>query len=178
MFFSFSLQRSFFSPLRFLRRRSPSASEQLQERLVLEPELAERLQWTTNSLLTTKAHRVPFRHLLLHGPPGTGKTLFARTYAARLSAHFSFCIYAYINANVNTFVLREIDDLHQSRLCANLEDSQTVCSLCICVGNMYMPMYAPELFVYVYSYIYEGTGVRLGIHHLVLHFFYSFLFSA
>ncbi|OEH78556.1 AAA family protein [Cyclospora cayetanensis] len=75
--------RSFFSPLRFLRgSRGPgSASAALEERLVLEPELAERLQWTTNSLLTTKAHKVPFRHLLLHGPPGTGKTLFARTLA-------------------------------------------------------------------------------------------------
>ncbi|KAL8446657.1 hypothetical protein Emag_004664 [Eimeria magna] len=76
-----TFNRSFFSPLRFLRGRGASASQQLQERLVLEPELAERLQWTTNSLLTTKAHQVPFRHLLLHGPPGTGKTLFARTLA-------------------------------------------------------------------------------------------------
>ncbi|KAL8434062.1 hypothetical protein Efla_001534 [Eimeria flavescens] len=76
-----TFNRSFFSPLRFLRGRGASVAQQLEERLVLEPELAERLQWTTNSLLTAKKHQVPFRHLLLHGPPGTGKTLFARTLA-------------------------------------------------------------------------------------------------
>lgn len=51
----------------------------LMDKIVLEDELAERLQWTTNSLINAKKNGTPFRHLLLHGPPGTGKTLFART---------------------------------------------------------------------------------------------------
>ena len=74
-----SVQRSFFSPLRFLRGRRQSAAAAIEERLVLEKELSERLRWTTNSLLTAKLHGIAFRHLLLYGPPGTGKTLFART---------------------------------------------------------------------------------------------------
>jgi len=51
----------------------------LMDNIVLEDELAERLQWTTNSLMNAKANGTPFRHLMLYGPPGTGKTLFART---------------------------------------------------------------------------------------------------
>jgi len=51
------------------------------ENIVLEQELAERLRWTTNALLSAQDNGTPFRHLLLHGPPGTGKTLFARTLA-------------------------------------------------------------------------------------------------
>lgn len=49
------------------------------DNIVLEDELSERLQWTTNSLLNAKKNGTPYRHLMLHGPPGTGKTLFART---------------------------------------------------------------------------------------------------
>jgi ATPase family AAA domain-containing protein 3A/B len=51
----------------------------IMEKIVLEDELAERLEWTTNSLVNAKRNGTPFRHLILHGPPGTGKTLFART---------------------------------------------------------------------------------------------------
>merc|ERR1712113_1109784 len=51
------------------------------ERIVLEQELAERLQWTTNALVSAQENGTPFRHLMLHGSPGTGKTLFARTLA-------------------------------------------------------------------------------------------------
>merc|ERR1719199_2116412 len=53
----------------------------LMDKIVLEDELAERLQWTTNSLINARKNGTPFRHILLHGPPGTGKTLFARTLA-------------------------------------------------------------------------------------------------
>jgi len=53
----------------------------LMENIVLEEELSERLNWTTNSLVNAKKNGTPFRHLMLHGPPGTGKTLFARTLA-------------------------------------------------------------------------------------------------
>ncbi|CAL1128400.1 unnamed protein product [Cladocopium goreaui] len=57
--------------------------KEVMEKIVLEDELSERLNWTTNSLVNAKKNGTPFRHLLLHGPPGTGKTLFARTLARR-----------------------------------------------------------------------------------------------
>lgn len=55
--------------------------KEVMEKIVLEEDLSERLNWTTNSLVNAKKNGTPFRHLLLHGPPGTGKTLFARTLA-------------------------------------------------------------------------------------------------
>lgn len=58
-----------------------SKERNLLEKIVLEAELTERLQWMTNSLVNAKRNGTPFRHLLLYGPPGTGKTLFARTLA-------------------------------------------------------------------------------------------------
>lgn len=57
------------------------ASLNLQEHVVLPAQLAERLEWTSNSLVQARNNGTPFRHILLHGPPGTGKTLFARTLA-------------------------------------------------------------------------------------------------
>ncbi|EER12765.1 26S proteosome regulatory subunit, putative [Perkinsus marinus ATCC 50983] len=57
------------------------ASTNMLEKIVLQDELAERLQWTTNSIINAKKNGTPFRHLMLYGPPGTGKTLFARTLA-------------------------------------------------------------------------------------------------
>lgn len=51
------------------------------EKIILEDELSERLQWTTRALLNAQVNGTPFRHLMLYGPPGTGKTLFARTLA-------------------------------------------------------------------------------------------------
>merc|ERR1719190_343630 len=54
---------------------------ELMDQIVLEDDLSERLQWTTNSLVNAKRNGTPFRHLMLHGAPGTGKTLFARTLA-------------------------------------------------------------------------------------------------
>merc|ERR1711915_480519 len=38
------------------------------EKIVLEEELAQRLDWTTNSLVNAKKNGTPFRHMLLHGP--------------------------------------------------------------------------------------------------------------
>lgn len=64
--------------LSLLPKRTASS---LFESIVLEENLAERLQWSTNALLNAQQNGTPFRHLLLHGPPGTGKTLFARTLA-------------------------------------------------------------------------------------------------
>lgn len=59
----------------------PFGQKEVMEKIVLEEELSEHLNWTTNSLVNAKKNGTPFRHLLLHGPPGTGKTLFARTLA-------------------------------------------------------------------------------------------------
>ena len=56
-------------------------SGNIQEKIILEESLSERLKWTTNSLVNARKNKTPFRHLLLYGPPGTGKTLFARTLA-------------------------------------------------------------------------------------------------
>jgi ATPase family AAA domain-containing protein 3A/B len=70
-----------FSPSRWLQSLFKKENPQLFEKIVLEETLAERLQWTTNSLVNARKNKTPFRHLLLYGPPGTGKTLFARTLA-------------------------------------------------------------------------------------------------
>jgi ATPase family AAA domain-containing protein 3A/B len=56
---------------------------------VLEETLVERLQWTTNALVSAQENGTPFRHLLLHGAPGTGKTLFARTLAKQCGLDYA-----------------------------------------------------------------------------------------
>jgi len=61
----------------------------LQESIVLPQELSERLEWTTNSLLSARKNGTPFRHLLLYGAPGTGKTLFARTVARECNMDYA-----------------------------------------------------------------------------------------
>mmetsp|Transcript_25932 Transcript_25932/g.41670 ORF Transcript_25932/g.41670 Transcript_25932/m.41670 type:complete len:561 (-) Transcript_25932:81-1763(-) len=61
----------------------------LFDKIVLEEELAERLKWTTNALMSAQTNGTPFRHLLLHGPPGTGKTLFARTLAKQSGLEYA-----------------------------------------------------------------------------------------
>ena len=63
------------------RFTQPAGVKNMYDKIVLHEELAERLQWTSNSLINAKKNGTPYRHLLLHGPPGTGKTLFARTLA-------------------------------------------------------------------------------------------------
>merc|ERR1719330_675884 len=63
--------------LPFLKKETPNMFEEI----ILEADLAERLQWTTRALLNAQINGTPFRHLMLYGPPGTGKTLFARTLA-------------------------------------------------------------------------------------------------
>ncbi|CDJ37071.1 ATPase, AAA family domain-containing protein, putative [Eimeria tenella] len=68
-------------PFSLLRPWRPRGAPQTKENIVLEKDLFQKLEFSKNSLLTTKAHNSHFRHLLLHGPPGTGKTLFARTLA-------------------------------------------------------------------------------------------------
>ena len=70
-----------FSPSRWISQLLKKKDANLFDKIVLEETLAERLQWTTNSLLNARKNKTPFRHLLLYGPPGTGKTLFARTLA-------------------------------------------------------------------------------------------------
>jgi ATPase family AAA domain-containing protein 3A/B len=49
--------------------------------VVLEPELAARLEGVAKATANTRKHGAPFRNVLLHGPPGTGKTLFAKKLA-------------------------------------------------------------------------------------------------
>jgi ATPase family AAA domain-containing protein 3A/B len=78
--FTWSTEKLASLPMRFLPFLKKKEGE-LMEKIVLEDDLAERLQWTTNSLVNARRNGTPFRHLMLHGPPGTGKTLFARTLA-------------------------------------------------------------------------------------------------
>jgi len=59
------------------------------QKIVLEEELAQRLQWSTNALISAQENGTPFRHLLLHGKPGTGKTLFARTLAKQCGLDYA-----------------------------------------------------------------------------------------
>eukprot|EP00928_Gymnodinium_smaydae_P047009 TRINITY_DN31351_c0_g1_i1.p1 TRINITY_DN31351_c0_g1~~TRINITY_DN31351_c0_g1_i1.p1 ORF type:complete len:578 (+),score=170.32 TRINITY_DN31351_c0_g1_i1:190-1923(+) len=59
------------------------------DKIVLEDELAERLKWTTNALISAQENGTPFRHLMLHGAPGTGKTLFARTLATQCGLDYA-----------------------------------------------------------------------------------------
>eukprot|EP00920_Eleutheroschizon_duboscqi_P029237 GHVT01070707.1.p1 GENE.GHVT01070707.1~~GHVT01070707.1.p1 ORF type:complete len:418 (-),score=90.92 GHVT01070707.1:915-2168(-) len=66
---------------RALWRRLAAPGFKFEEEVVLEAELAERLKWMSNGLVSAKANGTPFRHVLLYGPPGTGKTLFARSLA-------------------------------------------------------------------------------------------------
>lgn len=66
-------------PARLLPFLNKKKEGELMEKIVLEENLSERLQWTTNSLVNAKKNGTPFRHMVIHGPPGTGKTLFART---------------------------------------------------------------------------------------------------
>lgn len=73
----FTWNRDNFSLARLFKKKEAA----LLDSIVLEDELAERLTWTSNSLVNAKVNGTPFRHILLHGPPGTGKTLFARTLA-------------------------------------------------------------------------------------------------
>ena len=70
-----------FAPTRWVQSLLKSEKKGVFDKIVLEQTLAERLQWTTNSLVNARKNKTPFRHLLLYGPPGTGKTLFARTLA-------------------------------------------------------------------------------------------------
>lgn len=67
--------RNFLS-FRYFTKRYPKIDS-----IVLQPELKQRLEWTTNSLVSAKNNKIPYRHILLYGPPGTGKTLFAKTIA-------------------------------------------------------------------------------------------------
>lgn len=66
-----------------------SSSGSVLDQIVLEENLAERLSWSTNALLSAQENGTPFRHLLLHGPPGTGKTLFARTLARQSGLEYA-----------------------------------------------------------------------------------------
>eukprot|EP00921_Rhytidocystis_pertsovi_P015317 GHVQ01024395.1.p1 GENE.GHVQ01024395.1~~GHVQ01024395.1.p1 ORF type:complete len:578 (-),score=87.83 GHVQ01024395.1:2030-3763(-) len=75
---TFSRNLAMMNPLRWF---SSSVNVNFQEKIVLPAELAERLKWTTNSLISAKQNGTPYRHLCLYGAPGTGKTLFARTLA-------------------------------------------------------------------------------------------------
>merc|ERR1719262_674063 len=61
----------------------------IMDKIVLAPDLAQRLEWTTNSLMKAQKNGTPYRHLMLHGPPGTGKTLFARTLSRQSGLHYA-----------------------------------------------------------------------------------------
>lgn len=68
-------------PKQYLSALFKSDSPKIMDQIVLEENLKERLQWSTNALISAQENGTPFRHLMLHGAPGTGKTLFARTLA-------------------------------------------------------------------------------------------------
>eukprot|EP00929_Paragymnodinium_shiwhaense_P114476 TRINITY_DN82884_c0_g1_i1.p1 TRINITY_DN82884_c0_g1~~TRINITY_DN82884_c0_g1_i1.p1 ORF type:complete len:564 (-),score=183.47 TRINITY_DN82884_c0_g1_i1:151-1842(-) len=68
-------------PKQFLGSLFKTDTPKIMDQIVLEENLKERLQWSTNALISAQENGTPFRHLMLHGAPGTGKTLFARTLA-------------------------------------------------------------------------------------------------
>ncbi len=49
--------------------------------VILEPQLAGRMQQLTQMITNTALHNHFFRHFLFYGPPGTGKTMLAKAIA-------------------------------------------------------------------------------------------------
>eukprot|EP00808_Paulinella_micropora_P006806 g63715.t1 len=76
-----SLRRKFANPLSFFRKNTETPLDTLMRGMVFPHELQTRLNWVTTATIHTKAHKAPFRHIMLHGPPGTGKTLFSKQLA-------------------------------------------------------------------------------------------------
>ncbi|KYO01236.1 putative AAA family ATPase [Plasmodium gaboni] len=67
-------------------KNNPYNNFKFFDKIVLNEELQEKLQWSINSLKNSKKYNLYLKNILLHGPPGTGKTLFAKT----LSYHSNF----------------------------------------------------------------------------------------
>lgn len=79
--------------------------------VILEPELAERIQVIADTLSITIKNGSYLPNLILYGPPGTGKTMVAQRIARRCGMHYLYTSGTHIEGNTLEGAIKQIQDL-------------------------------------------------------------------
>ena len=79
--------------------------------VVLEPELAERIQVIADTLSITVKNGSYLPNLILYGPPGTGKTMVAQRMARSCGMHYLYTSGTHIEGNTTEGAIKQIQDL-------------------------------------------------------------------